>query len=265
MGFPQGKSRSRVFFSSGELKQMKKETHCSNGKLPTTNAALCARLCVVIGSDVVEYTDEETQISVAVNLREPRCASISKNYIGNSSVELVWKRSGPWSSNSLVDFADQFQAVSDNMRNDPEAAVSLFTRKQALLRAGKSLLTLDPFNQYLVTNSQSGFPMLDVDFGAGECYGVIPQNLGDHIQIVPAPGGVHVYLNLRSIFGCPTDWMERVESSDFRQRVLMLRHEVNQSHISLLESTESLQRAKLRRKNDIFGTFSGKTVAFFCR
>jgi hypothetical protein len=71
-------------------------------------------------------------------------------------------------------------------------------------------------------NAMQSFRLMDVSFGAGNCIGYIPFNLGNPLQIDEAIGGIHIFLqppaavsNIES-----QDWLAQVESDWFRSSIL---------------------------------------------
>jgi hypothetical protein len=66
------------------------------------------------------------------------------------------------------------------------------------------------------------FRVLNISFGAGECCGHVPCNLGSDMQIVEAHDGVHVYLGCPSwaVGTAPEQWIKTAETATFRNQIL---------------------------------------------
>jgi hypothetical protein len=129
---------------------------------------------------------------------------------------------GGWEDSDLEAICSVYHSIGELLRSEREEGQSRYAHEQALLEAGTVKLPFDPLAQSLVANIQGKFPILDVSFGSGDCIGFIPQNLGEAMLLVPAPGGMHVYFQLQLSKGRPKNWIERVEDPGFKERVLSL-------------------------------------------
>ena len=249
-----GRRRARNFFSWGEISALKSDTPCEGsqgtptsamrGGTPTSTEALGARIWRAF-SDIVfpiltaneSYSaspslslaaEHKVQPYLLAHMRSPRHPDISAEFLGNCVQEL---------SGGIVDnptdlgaICGQFRAATEMVRNKSTLATVVDAHetkirglKDGILLSIGSAPSADatPVHRWQL-NAKQSFRVMDHAWGAGPCVGVIPVNAGADLQIIDAPGGVHIYLGCPSWASetAPSDWIESVESSAFRTAVL---------------------------------------------
>ena len=264
-----GRRRARVYFAWDEMRALKTKTRCASSHsaahtpsakrtiTPTSTEALGARIWLAFSDIVfpVPLQPEEAGLSpsaltaaaghkaqpyLLAHMRFPRHPEIPAQFLGNCVEEL---------SGDIVDtptdlgaVCGQFHAASETAR-DASALTKVIAAHEAKIRglnegvlpaigsAPSANANAAPVHRYQL-NAKQSFRVMDHAWGAGQCVGVIPLNAGADLQIIDAPGGVHVYLGCPSWASetAPADWIEQVETSTFRTRVLTMA-ELGSTHL----------------------------------
>jgi hypothetical protein len=234
-----GQPRARVFFSWSELKTMKETTPCmvkGQHLTPSSSAALGARLWIAFAELLLPMPQplhRQVQPYVVAEMRAPRNQKIAPGFLGNCMDQLRSDLVGDTAN--LGAMCGGFQAASSMLLDhDVLKALTDTMLEETVVDVGRGLwgkisqlsATLNPNSSTHACgiNALQSFRLMGLDFGAGDCIGYIPYNIGSRLQMDEALGGMHVYLQppMWAASTAPTDWIARTESASFRARVLNL-------------------------------------------
>ncbi len=191
--------RTRPFhFSVGALERIRQQV-CTDVPC-STNVALSAALTyMLIRLFGHSETTECRQVTV-VNGRG-RLAGLPPSFVGNAAVVVP---TPPFPAGArIAEIARVIQRTLEPIQEIPSPTLSnLFSLNMSAMEHKAPVAPFDfiaansrrPTVFY--TNSFSGMPVYDVDFGSGRPLAVIPHNLTDQVLIwpaAPAVGGVDVY------------------------------------------------------------------------
>jgi hypothetical protein len=174
-------------------------------------------------------------VQVLVSTRTPRHLGTEATAVGNN---LVLATTDPVTNGSA--YAELHQLFTAIRCPTLDTAIERGHARQTAgvggwmeaLHHPKSQLGRIPFYKRpspIVFNAQHRFPVFEATFGAAECVAQIPNNLGDMLQIVQAPGGVHVYVRpgQTSPQALSDTWMKQFDQENFRDQVLAVGNDTN--------------------------------------